>query len=255
MVLLLIYKTSKNVKRFGESMKKHIPNSITLINLFCGCCALASVFYGQFVQAFWFFLASGIADYLDGMVARVLKVHSELGKELDSIADMVSFGVVPGAIFYMLLTKGYKGIDVLPIQLTLAAAPAFLIAVFSGLRLAKFNIDTRQSENFIGLNTPSATIFAVGLMLMFHYDSFGLSKVITNPWLLYALIALLCYLLIAEIPMFSFKFKKLTWEGNEIRIVFAIVAILLLIFLKEAAFSIGIILYVLFSIFDNLTKK
>ena len=236
-------------------MKKHIPNSITLINLFCGCCALANVFYGQFVQAFWFFLAGGIADYLDGMVARKLKVNSELGKELDSIADMVSFGVVPGAIFYMLLAKGFKGPDVLPIQLTLAAAPAFLIAVFAGLRLAKFNLDTRQNENFIGLNTPSATIFAVGLMLIFHYDSYGLAELVTNPILLYALIVILCYLLVSEIPMFSFKFKNLTWKGNEARLLFAIVAVLLLIFLKEAAFSIGIIFYILFSIIDNLTKK
>jgi CDP-diacylglycerol--serine O-phosphatidyltransferase len=236
-------------------MKKHIPNSITLINLFCGCCALANVFYGQFTQAFWFFLAGGIADYLDGLVARGLKVNSELGKELDSIADMVSFGVVPGAIFYMLLTIGYKGADVLPIQLTLAAAPAFLIAVFAGLRLAKFNLDTRQSENFIGLNTPSATIFAVGLMLIYHFDSFGLAELVTTPWLLYVLIVLLCYLLIAEIPMFSFKFKAMTWQGNEVRIIFLVVAILLLIALKEAAFSLGIILYVLFSITNNLIKR
>lgn len=236
-------------------MKKHIPNSITLINLFCGCCALANVFYGQFVQAFWFFLAGGIADYLDGMVARSLKVNSELGKELDSIADMVSFGVVPGAIFYMLLTKGHNGADVLPIELTLAAAPAFLIAVFAGLRLAKFNLDTRQSENFIGLNTPSATIFAVGLMLIFHYDSFGLAGLVTTPWLLYVLIVVLCYLLIAEFPMFSFKFKKLTWAGNEMRISFLIIAVILLILLKEAAFSIGIIIYILFSLIDNVFFK
>lgn len=236
-------------------MKKHIPNTITLINLFCGCCALANIFYGQFMEAFWFSLASGIADYLDGGLARKLNVHSPLGKELDSIADMVSFGVVPGAIFYMLLMKGFKGIDVLPIQLTFAAAPAFLISVFAGLRLAMFNLDTRQSENFIGLNTPATTIFAIGLMLVFHYNSYNLAETVTNPWLLYPIIVVLCYLLVVEFPMFSFKFKNLAWKGNEIRLTFIIISIGLLLALKEVALSLIIVLYILFAFFNNLQSR
>ncbi|RMG84563.1 MAG: CDP-diacylglycerol--serine O-phosphatidyltransferase [Bacteroidetes bacterium] len=236
-------------------MKKHIPNFITLINLFCGCCALANIFYGQFVQAFWFFLAGGIADYLDGMIARKMKINTSLGKELDSMADMVSFGVVPGAIFYMLLTKGFKGAEVLPIQLTFAAAPAFLVSVFAGLRLARFNLDTRQTDHFIGLNTPAATIFAVGLMLIFHYDTFGLAQWVTQPALLYTCIAALSYLLVAEIPMFNFKFKHLRWKGNEIRFIFAALALGLLICLKEAALSLIILSYILFSLGNNLIAK
>ncbi len=236
-------------------MKKHIPNFITLINLFCGCCALANVFYGQFVEAFWFSFVGGLADYLDGAIARRLKVNSPLGKELDSIADMVSFGVVPGAILYMLLMKGFKGLDVLPIQLTLSAAPAFLISVFLGLRLAKFNLDTRQSENFVGLNAPATTIFAVGLMLIFYYNSYNLAETVTNPKILYPIIAVLCYLPVAEFPMFSFKFKNLNWKGNEIRFIFVLVAIVLLIILKEVALSLIIVLYIVFAFINNFLAK
>ena len=236
-------------------MKKNIPNVITLFNLFCGCCAVASVFYGQFVQAFWFYFAGGVADYLDGTAARWLKVRSSLGKELDSIADMVSFGVVPGAILYILLVKGLKGQDVLPIELTLVAAPAFLVSVMSGLRLAKFNLDTRQTEDFIGLPTPACTTFTVGLLLIFHYNSFGLADVVINPFFLGFTILALSYLLVAELPLFSFKFKSGAWKGNEIRYTFGIASILALIFLKEVALALMILIYVLLGIVLKVIKS
>ena len=232
-------------------MKRHIPNIITLTNLFLGCCATASVLYGQFVQAFYFFIASGLADYLDGTFARVLQVKSNIGKELDSLADMVSFGVVPGAILYMLLVKGFAGMDVLPIELTLAASPAFLVTLFAALRLANFNIDTRQSENFIGMPTPSVAMFTVGLMLIFHYDSFGLARLVSSPLCVYLVIPMLCWLMVAQFPMFSLKFKKLSWEGNEIRITFAAAAVLMGFLLKEASFAAIIIAYIFFTIIDN----
>ncbi len=232
-------------------MKRHIPNIITLVNLFLGCCATASVLYGQFVQAFYFFLASGVADYLDGTFARVLKVNSHIGKELDSLADMVSFGVVPGAILYMLLVKGFAGMDVLPIELTLAASPAFLVTMFAAIRLANFNLDTRQTENFIGMPTPSVAMFTVGLMLIFHHNSFGLANLVSSPLFVYLTIPVLCWLMVAQFPMFSLKFKKLRWAGNEIRITFATAAVLMGVLLKEAAFATIIIAYVLFTIIDN----
>jgi CDP-diacylglycerol--serine O-phosphatidyltransferase len=232
-------------------MKRHIPNIITLTNLFLGCCATASVLYGQFVQAFYFFIASGVADYLDGAFARGLQVNSRIGKELDSLADMVSFGVVPGVILYMLLVKGFAGMEGLPIELTLAASPAFLVTLFSALRLANFNIDTRQSENFIGMPTPSVAMFAVGLMLIFHYNSFGLASLVSAPLFIYLTIPLLCWLMVAQFPMFSLKFKKLSWAGNEIRIIFAVVAVLMGVLLKEAAFAAIIIAYLFFTIIDN----
>jgi len=232
-------------------MKKHIPNIITLTNLFFGCCAMASVLYGQFVQGFYFFLASGLADYLDGTFARVLKVKSDIGKQLDSLADMVSFGVVPGAVLYMLLVKGFAGQDVLPIELTLAASPAFLVTLFSAIRLANFNIDTRQTENFIGMPTPAVAMFAIGLMLIYQFDSFGLASLMCNPVFLYITIPVLCWLMVGQFPMFGLKFKNLKWAGNEIRFAFAATALLLGICLKEAAFSAIIAAYVVFTIIDN----
>jgi CDP-diacylglycerol--serine O-phosphatidyltransferase len=233
-------------------MKKNIPNIITLLNLFFGCCAIASVLYGQFVQAFWFSIASGVADYLDGTCARMLKVKSPLGQQLDSLADMVSFGVAPGAVIYMLLVKGLTGSDVLPIQLTLAASPAFLITLFAAVRLANFNIDTRQTENFIGMPTPSCAIYAIGLLLVYHFDSFGFAKLVSNPIFLYLNIPVLCWLMVAGLPMFSLKFKNLAWEGNEIRFIFAAFAVVALVLLREAAFPIIIIGHVLFSLFNHL---
>ena len=236
-------------------IKKHLPNFITVVNLFCGCCALASVFYGQFVLAFFFSLASGVADFLDGMLARFWSVHSPVGKQLDSLADMVSFGVVPGAILYMLLVKGFSKAEVLPIQLTLKAAPAFLVSIFAAIRLANFNLDVRQKDKFIGLPTPSCAIFAVGLVLIHHYDSLGWGTLVTHPSVVYPLIPVLCFLLIAEFPMFSFKFEKLEWAGNQIRFIFAGVSVLLLVFLREAAIALLIPAYILFSTLDNYLSR
>ena len=234
-------------------MRKHIPNFITLINLFCGCAALLSVFSGQFVAAFWFLFTAGLADYLDGMVARLLKVKSPLGKELDSMADMVSFGVVPGAIVYTLLSIGMNESHFMiwPTAINLYALPAFLISVFAGLRLARFNIDTRQTENFIGLSTPPMTMFITGLMLIYHFDSFGMGRWVTNPYFLYGVIIVMSYLLVAEIPMFSFKIKGFHWAGNEIRFSFAIISILMMILLKEASFSFIIVFYIFAALMDN----
>lgn len=234
-------------------MKKNIPNIITSINLFCGCCALVSVFYGHFFNVFLFLFVGAWADYLDGFVARSLKVKSELGKQLDSLADMVSFGVVPGAIVYMLLVRGMiKNFESFPQYLILAGLPAFLITVFAAVRLAKFNIDTRQSEDFIGLNTPACTIFTVGLMLIYHYNSFGLREVVISPWLLYPTIITLSYLLIAELPMFSFKFKNFKWAGNELRFTFLLLSLLFLIIFREVALCLIILMYVLFGVIGLL---
>ncbi len=235
-------------------MKRHIPNFITLINVFCGCCAIVSCLYGHFLYTFWFLFFGGLADYLDGMVARWLDVKSPLGKELDSLADMVSFGVVPGVILYMLLSKNIYP-DSIPLQITMAALPAFILSAASCFRLASFNIDERQTEDFIGLATPSSTMFVTGLMLIYHFDSFSLRDFVTNPYFLYIVIAILSYLLNAEIRMFSFKFKGFKWEGNEIRIIFAAVVLLLLVFFREAAFSLIVLTYVIFAIGHSFLKK
>lgn len=234
-------------------MKQHIPNSITLLNLILGCCALVSTLYGQYILAFWLLLAAIAADYADGLVARWLGVSSEVGKELDSLADMVSFGVVPGAIYYSLLTIAF-GVQDQP-GLKWVGVIGFLLTAFSCLRLARFNLDSRQAEGFIGLPTPSSTIFTVGIMLMYEFNTFGLSVFLVQPAFLIGCVLALSYLLVAEIPMFSLKFKTFAWKGNEIRFIFAGIAVLLLVLVREAAFSMVILLYVVFSIFSHLMNR
>ncbi len=227
-------------------MLRAIPHIITLSNLFCGCCALLAVFHQQYIPVFFFLLIAGFADYGDGLVARWLNLKSELGKELDSLADMVSFGLVPGAILYQLLKQGFdlNNVD----GLVVAALPAFLITLASAFRLAKFNLDTRQSDSFIGLNTPSCTMFVVGLMLIHNFNSYGLGSFVVQPEFLYPSIIVLSYLLLAELPMFSFKFKHFKWKGNEVRFIFLGLSLILLPLLKEVTFSIMVVLYVLFSL-------
>ena len=234
-------------------MKSYIPNSITLLNLVLGCCAIIAILHGAYVMGFWLVLAGVVADFADGLVARLLNVSSEMGKELDSLADMVTFGVVPGVIYYSLLSRTFD--TQVMHNIHYIAVVGFLVTAFSCLRLAKFNLDTRQADGFIGLPTPSSTMFAVGLMLMYVFDTFGLRNWIIHPAFLFTCIAAFSYLLVAEIPMFSLKFKAFTWKGNEIKFIFAGIALILLILTREAAFSIVVLLYVLFSIFSHFLNR
>lgn len=235
-------------------MKAWIPNSITLLNLLCGCAAVISILDMQFVPAFWFLFAAGWFDFADGLVARLLNVSSEHGKELDSLADMVSFGFVPGAIFYVLLwlqsssAGSYEAAQMLRVNWEWLAAPGLLVTLFSALRLAKFNLDDRQTDDFIGLATPSSTVYATGLMLIYATDPFGWSIYVLSPWVLYPSILLMSYLLVAEIPMFSFKVKGFGWVGNRKRFIFAATAIVLLVFLRQAAFPFIIISYLIINL-------
>jgi len=232
-------------------MKKNLPNIITLINLFLGCCAMLSVLAGHFMMAFWLFFGAGWADFLDGMVARLLNVHSPIGKELDSLADVVSFGLLPGVVYYVLLGYGLTG-SLEREDILWAATPAFLVTLLSAYRLAKFNLDTRQSDSFIGLPTPSSALFAMGLLLIFHFDSFGLAAFVTQPLFLFPCILIVSGLLIAELPMFSLKFKSMRWSGNEVTFTFTVAALILLVTLKEAAPSLIIVLYILVSVIQRL---
>ena len=238
----------------------NLANILTLINLFAGCAALVLIFSPsyqvgtlseglQYVP--YFTLVSLIADYFDGMAARLTKsAASGIGKELDSLADVVSFGVVPAAVLYTLLTFYFKSASIRENDLLIMAysSPAFLVALFSALRLAKFNLDSRQSEGFIGLATPANTIFIMGLLLVFLRNDYNLSHIILNPLLLFGLVGFLSYLLIAEIPMFSFKFKNFGWSGNEVRYMFIIASIGLLLGFKFAGISLAVVLYILASL-------
>lgn len=233
-------------------MRQHLPNAVTLLNVILGCCALVCVLHQQFVPAIWFLIGAVAADYADGMLARALKVQSPLGKELDSLADMVSFGVVPATMIYQMLVLG---LELDPTRFAWQAAPAFLLAAFSCLRLGLFNLDTRQTDHFIGLPTPSSTMLVGGVLLIVEFDSFGLRDWLLEPVFLYALTAVVSFLLVSGLPMFNMKFKKFVWTGNEIPLTFAAVSVLLLLVLREAAPALIISLYILTATVLHLSRR
>lgn len=230
-------------------MKKSIPNAITCLNLFTGCVAIYIAFQGNLEFAAYLVFVAAIFDFLDGMVARLLNAYSEIGKQLDSLADMVSFGVLPGVIMFKLMQQSANADPTTSIyEVELLPFSAFIIIIFSALRLAKFNIDTRQTTSFIGVPTPANTLFIAALPLIIGNDQFNLSGYILNYYGLLVLSLILSYLLIAEIPLFALKFKNLSWKDNAVRFIFLLISIALLFILKFAAIPIIIILYVLLSV-------
>ena len=217
-------------------IKKHIPNFITSLNLFTGCVAVWFAFNGNYESAFLAILVAAVFDFFDGFAARALKAYSAMGKELDSLADVISFGLAPGVIFFSMLSD--SGINEwLPFL-------AFLIPVFSGLRLAKFNIDERQSTSFIGLPTPANAIFLAGLA--FSYSDL----LIIHLYVLVFTVLLFSYLLVAEIPMFALKFKNASWKDNKIQYFFLLVCIILLALFQQNAFAPIIGWYILLSVIN-----
>lgn len=217
-----------------------LPNIVTLINLALG---IAGVYFAQNQElelASYCIIGALIADYFDGFVARMTQSFSELGKQLDSLADMVSFGVLPGFMLFHLNT----GFDY--------SWFFFALALFSALRLAKFNIDPRQSEGFIGLPTPANALCIASFPFLindfsFIAEHFGILSLIYT--------ALMCYLLVSEIPMLSFKFKEFSWKKNKVRYLIMIISIVLLVPLRYAAIPLILLVYVASSFFVNLKKK
>lgn len=231
-------------------MKKHIPNFITCLNLFTGCVAIYIAFQGNLVFAAYLVGIAAVFDFLDGMIARLLHAYSEIGKQLDSLADMVSFGVLPGVIMFQLMRKSAMADPNTSLyEAEIFPFLAFIIIIFSALRLAKFNIDTRQTTLFIGLPTPANTLFVASLPLILASDQFNLGQYFMNQYVLLGLTLLLSYLLVAEIPLFALKFKNLAWKDNATRFIFLLIAIPLLFLLKFAAVPVIIVLYVLLSFF------
>ena len=230
-------------------MKKHIPNALTCANLFSGCIGIVYAFNGHLETAAYFVLLSGIFDFFDGFAARLLHVKSSIGKELDSLADMVSFGFLPGIVMFKLLSASdyfNESFAVLPYL-------GFFITVFSALRLAKFNIDTRQTEDFIGLNTPMNTLFIISLPFI-GQDYPG---IVYSGLFLVAITAVLCWLLVSEIRIFSLKFSSFGWAQNKIKFIFLILSALLIAFLKFAAVPLILVLYIGLSVlhFRNADKN
>lgn len=232
-------------------MKRHLPNAVTCINLLFGCFALTAIFNGHLATGAYFVGAAAVADFFDGLLARALRVSSAIGKDLDSLADMVSFGVVPGAILFQLLLKALPpAVPGGPDAGAWSYLPylAFIVSVFSALRLAKFNNDTRQTTSFIGLPTPACTLVVASLPLILLNDQFGMERFILNPWVLIGLTVLLSGLLVAELPLFALKFKNLRWADNRRRFLFVLLAAGLLLALHATAVPLVVLVYVLMSV-------
>ena len=230
-------------------MKKHLPNAVTCLNLFSGCLAICHIFAGNLETAAYFVGLSALFDFFDGLLARALHVSSPIGKDLDSLADVVSFGVVPGTFLFDLLRQSGAG---MPTWLPYAG---FIVTVFSALRLAKFNNDTRQSDSFIGLPTPACTLAVASLPLILANDRFALSPYVLNPWVLLGLTLVLSGLLVAELPLFALKFKSFRWQDNQVRFVFLLLSVGLLLWLWAAAIPLIILLYVLLSMLSPAKPK
>lgn len=219
-------------------MKKHIPNIITSVNVFFGSLAVIAALQDNLTMVLWCIGISLVADFFDGFAARLLGVSGPMGKELDSLADMVSFGFLPGVLAYkMLLAQNMSNSGFFT-----WAFFGFLITVFSAVRLAKFNLDTRQTENFIGLATPANTMFFIGLAILQEHAESYRELMSSQPWLLFALILIFSILLVSELPMFSLKLKNFSWASNKYRYLLIIGAIILFA-VNKVFFMAGVILW------------
>ena len=223
-------------------MKKHIPNSITCCNLISGCIATYYAFQGDFLMALLFIIIGAVFDFFDGMSARLLGVSSPIGKELDSLADDITFGFAPSAIVFGFLSPLTSHLS------PLIAFLAFIMAAFSALRLAKFNLDERQALGFIGLPTPANALFWGSLIVGLQQHDVAFSGM---EWVILVGTFISSYLLIAEIPMFALKFKHWGWKGNEIKYIFVLSCIPLLLFLGVSGFAAIIAWYVVLSVIAN----
>jgi CDP-diacylglycerol--serine O-phosphatidyltransferase len=244
------------------NVKRHIQNLLTLGNLLCGTIATILAIKGDFVGTA-ILVATGIGfDFFDGFVARMLNVQGELGKQLDSLADMVTSGVVPGIVMLQLLISalnidgsGYFGADVYGATESVLPYLGLLLTLGACYRLANFNIDTRQSDSFIGIPTPAMTLFVVSLPLIaeFGNQSFFID-LIHNQYFLIVITVLLTFLMNAEIPLFALKFKTFGFKENALKYVFLLLSVVLLLLLQFVAIPLIILLYVAFSVINNLKK-
>ena len=224
------------------TIKKQVPNTITLLNLFCGCIAMVFALKNDFEMAFYFVSLGIFLDFFDGFFARLFQVSSPLGLQLDSLADMVTSGVVPGIVMYQMMgsSSGFPKLDwiVEPFPFV-----GFLITLGSCYRLANFNIDTRQTDSFIGLPTPANALFILSLPLVLRdLDSFFVLELLTNPFVLIGITLLSVYMLNAEIPLFSLKIKQMSLKKNALQFSFLLSSLVLLVVFSSIFVSMSSIL-------------
>ena len=234
-------------------MKKHIPNIITCLNLVSGCIATSFAFQSDYKWALLFIVIGAVFDFFDGMTARLLHVSSPIGKELDSLADDITFGFAPSAMVFSFLRGMGAEADFSSFSLH-SSLPfvAFIMAAFSALRLAKFNLDDRQAMGFIGLPTPANALFW-GALIVGAGD--WLSTLPYAIWMILAMVLFCCYLLVSEIPMFALKFKTWAWKANDVKYIFLLTSIPLLILMGISGLAAVIAWYVLLSVVSNSQRK
>jgi CDP-diacylglycerol---serine O-phosphatidyltransferase len=218
---------------------KHIPNALTSLNLLSGCVGIVFILEDSTVPAAFFVWVACGFDFFDGLAARWLKVSSAIGKELDSLADIVSFGVLPSAMVYAII-KSQSDSLILPYF-------GFIVAIFSALRLAKFNIDERQTTSFIGLPTPANALFLTALPFLPH----SVWLLVQQPSVLLLISGVFSILLVSEIELFALKFKNFNWAGNEVRFTFLLFSVLSLVVFQQAALPLVILFYIILSLMQR----
>jgi CDP-diacylglycerol--serine O-phosphatidyltransferase len=229
-------------------IRRNLPNALTCGNLLCGCIGVVEAFHNNLLLSCGLIGIALVFDFFDGFLARLLKVTSPIGKDLDSLADMVTFGLLPSVIVYQMLMESIP--DLLGIW---KAYPAFLIAIFSAIRLAKFNNDPRQSDSFIGVPTPANAMMIASLPIIVHtHDTWKPFIINTNNLLILTFV--MSYSLIMELPLLALKFKSFGWKGNEYRYLFLALSLLLLIMLNIMAIPVILVVYIALSVLNNLTK-
>ncbi len=236
---------------------KHIPNTLTSLNILCGTLSVFYAMNGLIYMAAIFIFIGAVFDFSDGFAARALKAYSPMGKELDSLADMVSFGLAPMAILHMMLKQELTGsvstnFFELSYNYKLILLSPFIVTVFSGLRLAKFNVDTRQSESFIGLTTTATGLFIASVAFVFNNEANYISSIFHNYLLLLAFVPIFSFLLVSEIPMFSLKFKNFSFSSNIDKYLLILTAVMCIVFFGMGGIAVTIAIYVLFSVFRAL---
>ena len=229
---------------------KHLPNTITCCNLISGCIATGCAFHGHYFWAVMMIILGAVFDFFDGLTARALGVSSSIGKELDSLADVVTFGVAPSTLLFYLFSEVHYPELLIPLR-GFMPYTAFIMAAFSALRLAKFNLDERQSTQFIGLPTPANALFWGSLILGHHAFLVSLKF---NAVFLFLFMILFCMLLVSEVPMLALKFKDLSWEKNKAKFIF-ILGCFPCFLLGASCFAAIIVWYVALSIITNVKAR
>jgi len=224
-------------------LKRHIPNAITTGNLICGCISIVQIFQGNLTMASLFIWLAVLLDFLDGFTARVLKVNTIIGKDLDSLADLVTFGLAPTYLIYDLILRS-SSIGWLPYI-------SILIAVCSALRLAKFNVDTRQSSEFRGLPTPANALLISSFPFIAQYQN-QYSEWLSEPLYLIIFVLASSFLLVSNLKLFTLKFVDYSWGNNKVKYIFLVLSMILFFVLKITSIPLIVILYVFLSIINNL---